>query len=271
MSKIIKETDSRYKYLDDIFKKYSGDNVVYRLKNRTKPYYFIPPELVLTEIIRNSYGIYKLESEPVPPEDNLASSLYFSDILWNSCKLDPQDYYDLIYLHINDTELRPRCDSCGKYVPFNYQFTKAYGRSEEHDHYFCSKECQNNYRGPGGFIDWVSKSKANRTKFLNLGELDDICCLYISITEDDRFKFGASEDLDIRSVRMHYKNSKKLFIGTRLQVADLELLIKYHLKSYHEFLDWTPYMSEFRSAYLNSLNIILNKSYSIDDPDHIID
>lgn len=87
-------------------------------------------------------------------------------------------------------------------------------------------------RGPHSF---VARAKANRTKFQNLGNLDDMCYLYLAVHEDfpDWYKFGVSDQqyLEAKAHRNGYASITKIVEGTRFVISNLEYRLALHFKS----------------------------------------
>ena len=86
-----------------------------------------------------------------------------------------------------------------------------------------------------------SQIKGRRTQFVNTGNISDTCKFYICRYKHNRFKFGITAvDIEFRSSIFNKgtRHYHELFSGTRLEVANLEALIKLKFNQINEdFLD----------------------------------
>lgn len=103
-------------------------------------------------------------------------------------------------------------------------------------------------------IDYVLYSE--RESFAHRENPDDICYLYITDLDNDRFKIGATKNLENRAKRnryhgLQYINPRILYTSTRIIIAEFEYLIKkkfihkvvlgtetYSKKDYDEILEF---------------------------------
>jgi len=264
-NEIIPPWDSRYGKLGHIWKKFKFSELS-KGKHHSK-YYFIPPELVLTPHDGGRMSVYTKYFDNI--KFNWIGRTYFSKLLYETCSITPQEYYDLFILRINTKLNRPKCPICKESVLFTY-FSRGYNAT-------CLKtKCFKKLTSVTTIDRWASMTKEERreilhnlteaasstavqisahyNKFINAGELNDPCVFYIAISKLNEFKFGISNNLEARSYMMGYKNTKVLYQGTRLQVANLERLIKLKLNNFIEYLDYTlPNLLKFINSYLLSI------------------
>lgn len=240
MDLIIKETDPRYKNLDKILS-YNLSELSYCDGGKSW-YYYIPKELVLIEDDRVKFN---------PRDKELSWDNYLSKnvVKWIEyyCNISVEDYFCLFSLHINDRDLRPKCDyGCGTYLPFK-SISQGYGRMGNWDptsKHYCCNECQrlaHEKANKESLNSYLPRIKRLRTMFLSYGNPDDPCEFYVTNTSDNKFKFGVTENIEgrIHSIRyagIKYLNPRVIFRGTRLQVANLEAWIKIDFKG-EEYLD----------------------------------
>lgn len=162
MSKIINESDIRYSKLNQIFSKYNYDNMIKYFDN--KCCYHIPVELVLSEYYTDYVWITYHRTDW--NKSNWVSRYYLKKILLETTGLTVQELFDLTVLHINDTDLRPKCSNpeCNEYVPF-HSFYYGYGvGSHSWDTKlacYCSSECResSNYQG---LISYVNSEESRK-------------------------------------------------------------------------------------------------------------
>lgn len=95
--------------------------------------------------------------------------------------------------------------------------------------------------------DYNMICKWTRDNFMSHGEPDDICEFYIA-TAGNKFKFGISINSNNRAKNAEYDNIKVIFRSSRVNIAELEYLIKLDLKISKEYIDWDR-VPEFRKSY----------------------
>ena len=278
---IIPENDFRYGKLGHLWRIRNKDNIIKYTGNSV--YYYIPPELVINEYHTATVDIYKVHKDY--EWDNYVSCYYIKKILLMTCNLTIQEYYDLLILHINSIQNRPRCINCHELQPFSGWITHGYSKSQT-NHYYCCRKCQNEYQlyliylNPNFYPNVAkrliqgginmntldSKIKRLRSGFISYGNPNDPCCFYIAKTASGYFKFGAAYDSWTRfkcsSYEDQYLDYKEVYYGSRIEVADLEALVKYELGDASEFIKFISTMEYFRNAFRRAVKRLTNKDYS---------
>lgn len=273
--------------LSKLYSKYNYDNLFKYFDGFDRPWYFIPPELVLHTYCGAAIEIYDLSVEGFDPNwDNWIGCNALPKILRVCCELTPQEYFDLLVLHINDTDDRPKCDYCGSQLKWSGRVTAGYGSGghywNESTHHFCEQGHTILYRNshldeypeykefiesggawglqhnnpdkydPCGSRDYKTHIETFRSHFENCGLPDDECYFYIASTNKG-FKFGITENIEWR-ISLYgaggtlVNKIKVTLIGKRKYIADVEAEIKYKLGSNHEYLDWKD-VPKFIQAY----------------------
>lgn len=100
--------------------------------------------------------------------------------------------------------------------------------------------------------DYKIVCRWTKEAFMTYGEPNDICEFYIA-TAGNKFKFGISHNSDYRAKSAEYDNIKVIFRSSRINIAELEYLIKMDLKISKEYIDWSR-VSEFRKSYNNHID-----------------
>lgn len=249
MSKIIKENDPRYPLLEEVFRKWNWDN--FRRKVTSRYRYIIPKELVIGGCTEDEF-MFPLKTN---------SEKY--------CNLTLQEYFDLIVLHINNTDDRPKCPNCNKEILFSGELARGYARHEWNSstNNFCSAKCRQTYIHSNldeypheveRRLRWVDKicndyerqAKASMSRFLIRGSLDDLVIFYTGLYRNELWiKYGITEDFKNRN---HHKELKtyRLIHLPRYKACLLEYLIKMEVKDNNiegEYLDISL------ESYLNNL------------------
>lgn len=238
---IIPQWDPRFGSVGKLFKKFDFNKIYSNEGLLSK--YLIPKELVLVEIDRwSGRGNHILVSKS---KDNLVSNRRFSNILFESTHLTPQEYYDLLVLHINNIEDRPKCVNCRCKLSIS-RLHLGYSSHKDYDDYhtFCSISCSKQYYMNNVSEDTVKSNlfielnknykfrvKSEMNKFKSMGNESDLCSLYLEVTESGKLKFGVTaDDLEDRlyhsMISDQYTEITELFCDTRNRVANLEALIK---------------------------------------------
>lgn len=143
MSKII--TRLSEEVLISLFRRYNYNNIIERDEFSNKFWYIIPKELVLEDNLYSDSNYVTLKDGGyVSGKGNVD---YFFRLFTG---LTSQEYFDLLVLHINDTELRPICDhpECDSRLKFNsilYGYGGSHNWTDSTRHY-CSHECSSNGR-----------------------------------------------------------------------------------------------------------------------------
>lgn len=266
---IIKPSDSRFKYLDMLFSNYNESNYSDG-SGVNSIWYYIPKELVLAEYFGRGTIVKFNPGNKDLDWDNWVNNKVFSRILWDTCHLTIQEYYDLIIGHINDITLRPKCDYCNKFIRF-YNMSSGYSKSSSGHNFCCSyhrdkyirehldefpmiiESTYTNLLGLGN-IPHISTEICRIYKtYLGFGDWNDECYFYIA-TEDGYLKFGVTNDINGRSKA--YDNFKIIFTSTRVIVSSLEALIKVYLGKSSEWIEFKSLVQSFRTAYLDSIKFI---------------
>lgn len=275
---IIDKSDDRYKLLDTLFDKYSYDNIIKRFEGYDHPWYFIPPELVKFPYSKGSIEIFDITTTDLDYDwDNYVSYNSITRILLKCCELTPLEYFDLLVLHINDTNDRPKCKYCNNYLTWSGRILCGYGSGghlwTESENNFCSPGHTILYRNshldeypeysefinsggsfglqysnpdlydPVGTSVYSTHIETMRSKFKNSGNKTDICQFYIT-RSGDKLKFGITSDIDIRlgfgaSFDSYSNDVRIIYESHRYFIADLEAEIKYKFKSSIEYLEWS--------------------------------
>lgn len=216
--KIIKETDSRYELLSQLWDKWNWNNIIIDKGHRIK-YYIIPHELTL--IPDYSYTCKFMNRE------------------LQKYNLTTQDYYDLVVLHINDTDDRPRCnyDGCNNYLNFT-SISQGYcscGSYQVDRLAFCCNEHQRLYHEVNNKLSlnsWMSASKRHKEYFKNHGNEFDPGYLYYTYLDNGKFKYGItcgsleSRRHNANRAGLGYGEMHILLESTRYILADTEYNIK---------------------------------------------
>lgn len=144
--RIINENDSRFKLLPKLWDRLdSVELTTYSSGGGLR--YLIPMELVNNEFERwTSRGNYISASKSW---DSYIITYRFESIFHEATGLTKQDYFDLVMLKINETELRPRCSICNKPLEFSGKLGQGYraggGTGMNDDSitpYYCSASCR---------------------------------------------------------------------------------------------------------------------------------
>lgn len=94
------------------------------------------------------------------------------------------------------------------------------------------------YSDAYGWTDMAIRSR--RTNFIREGKPNDPCVFYVTWTEDNKFKFGASGNIWYRDSFSKFIDGYKcihiLKRDLRIPIADLEANIKTELKVHSEYL-----------------------------------
>jgi len=260
-----------------LFNKYNYDNIFKYFDGHDRPWYFIPPELVINTYCGAAIEIFDKTTLDLDPNwDNWIGCNALPKILKLCCNLTPQEYFDLLVLHINDTDDRPKCKYCKSYLKWSGRVTAGYGSGghywNESDNHFCQPSHIVYYRNehlneypeykqfiesggawglqhhnpdlydPCGFRDYKTHIETLRSHFENCGDLDDICYFYIASTSKG-FKFGITENIEWRinlyeSGNISINKIKVVLSGKRKFIADVEAEIKYKLETSKEYLKW---------------------------------
>ena len=280
--KIILESDSRFKYLDQIYSKYDYYNILEEYPD-DYPYIIIPQLLTINPIEDSEYNASFSDKDGY-----VYSRSYAARHVTKYTGLTIQELFDLCVLHINDTNDRPKCHNCGKYIKWSGRITAGYGsgghRWDESEYHFCSRECASRFQydnldkypnckkfieegGTFGLMianpedyNWNrTLIKSRRTNFIQNGGLDDECYFYVTWTSDGYFKFGASEDINQRKSYSgfidQYISCHLIHTSTRLKIGNLEALIKLKLNINNEYIEesevptFWKYFRELRSKF----------------------
>lgn len=259
MNLIINELDPRYKYLDKLLS-YDRSSIIYRGDGRNSVYYFIPPELVLEE-----YDTDKIQLRKSLTEWSWCNWIHgrsIPRILQDYCNITTEEFYNLIILHNNDLDNKPRCKYCNSDLWFK---CLAYGYSthnykEGSSTIFCSISCHVNWMNENnlGMNSIDSNIRKARTQFLSKGTLEDECYLYITWLSNGKFKYGITSNLEDRIVLENlngnsYNSIHILRIDSRVNIVDIELKLKYRFNGL-EYLE-----SKLLNNFFIELRIILTK------------
>lgn len=252
--KIINDNDDRYDKLDYLFNTYNWSNIR-RTEKLRAVYYLVPKELNRVS-------------------DTWISNKYLGRYLLNVCDLTIQEFFDLLILHINDTDDRPKCsyEGCNNYLKFTSmsQGYRSGGTWHQDPKGYCCNEHQrlahedankSSLNSPDSYI------KRCRTFFINKGNSDDNCTLYVTSLISGDIKYGITSH-DLKS-RKHNANRAgigydKIFpitTGTREYVANLEADIKSKFNS-REYLDRSE-LPELKYV-LESLGLTIPSEFIID-------
>lgn len=229
---IIKPDDPRFDRLEEIFSKYNFDNIV--LTEGNNIYYHIPKELVLEDKSINSSCHCNKE------DGGIVWYRFNKEVIKELIGITDQELFDLVILHINDKNLRPKC-ICGNFIPFSSIY-KGYGQLgmtlSNTTRSYCSRECA---------YEYSVKHLMNYTRFLSQGCIYDTCQLYILLNSNNTLiKFGVTQDIHSRIYKglfnsgidsINKESIKILYEGTRFQVANLELKLKFIYLS--EYVDYS--------------------------------
>lgn len=234
--------------------KYTIDQVMIHHENSIG--IFIPPELII-----NEYNGYSFCARKDSGADISTKSSKFHKYIKLITGLTAQELFDVLILNINDTDDRPKCKYCGKYLQWSGRFTFGYGNSQRiwnFENHFCNHSCRAKYSVSNnltGFGTYLNQARAQRSQFLTYGNELDICYFYIAI-DGSELKFGICTDPDRRFLIQKFNKYKLIFSGTRIQVANLEYWIKIELKDHKELIPYNRELHKFRRAYVNSLKLI---------------
>jgi len=282
MKIITRLTDSQ---LDELFNKYSYDNIY--LFEDGYQYWRIPELLSLGDYwySDHNYCSTKLEGR-------VYVRSFASKHLREFTGLTIQEYFDLLVLHINDTEDRPKCSLCNAPLYFSGRVMAGYGSGghywNENVVHFCSRDhaaqfqynnpqyypITNEFRNSGGtfskiintdYQTWIEASiRSRRTAFILKGSPDDPCSMYITKVTSGYYKFGITYDLEYRSYLSgmvdKFIDPKIIYKSTRVRVANLEAYIKLYLNTNTEYLELTQ-LSEFYNVFdklMNNLDLLDN-------------
>ena len=252
---IINNSDERFSLINELYLKYNFNNLLYQ-ESSFSMFYFIPPELVINEW----YGRFdsKVVKNPLSNSwDNWVFKSVINKRLKYCCNLNSQDYFDLLILHINDRLDRPKCRYCGDYLNWTGYINSGYGNGGKWNYYnslYCSNSCHISHQ-----IDTTDfKVRMEFKHFLNKGNLNDPCYLYLFCLDNYKLKFGITRNLYERKLlcsREGFEEISELLIykGSRLQVANIEVLIKLHYNKIDEYFDYSEELVNELLFVINSL------------------
>lgn len=227
--KIIKESDPRYGLLDNLYQ-YNLEKL-FPFDGRI--YMCIPRELIINPV-RVSESNW-IEDHPSMFYRCLTlRGPYVNDYLYESTGLTFQELYDLLILHINETEERPVCKKCGEPAPFN-GFT--YGYRE-----FCDIVCKNQWLLEQDYIKDIHRklfhdmnlennsdpkfqAHSHFMYFINNFDLNSRAFLYLADYYDnpDKFKFGVSKmSFDAKFNLMGSETLDNIYEDNLLKVSWIE-------------------------------------------------
>lgn len=129
-----------------IFSKYNADNFKEQRSEKYGIYYYIPPEL--------SFYDYKKTTRILAGQGGWVNWSKFKVTIKLVSGFTDQEYYDMMVLHINDSDLRPKC-SCGK--------PRAYYGTMKGYYNCCSKSCASRERYESGVSPLVSVNNEGGT------------------------------------------------------------------------------------------------------------
>lgn len=252
MSKIITEFDVRHYRLNDLWSRVNESN--YRVKDGQKSLMLLPMELCIVPIDRwTGRGNHiKYDSST----DLLVSSNSYRRLLLESTGLSVQEYYDLVVLHINNTEDRPRCKWCNKELRFHNQLNHNYGLFCNSSHSELFMQMNPDYSPATAnhkINDYCTEDSRIFSKYksaLSHGPSNEIIQFYIT-ESNGRYKYGITRDLKVRESYsrldgLNYRNSKVLLTGTRDLVCKLEYeLTKIFRSEFISPLDLNKFIDEF--------------------------
>jgi hypothetical protein len=229
-NEIIPPWDPRYGKLGHIWKKYNWNELI--SGEDRSIYYYIPPELVLTEI-KSYQTILKVITNDPDSYNNWVNRQCISKYLHLSCNLEVQEYFDLLNLKINSSLNRPKCDYCHSYLEFSGRLGRGYNSStpwNNDQHHYCNHSCQMGYRfnHPEEFTfipELLTKMVRNReyTRYDRLSK----SILYISTCEyDDLYKFGITVYSNFEPYRYGGNIAHILVKSTRDECANIEARLK---------------------------------------------
>lgn len=241
---IIPPWDSRYRSLGRLYNTYNYSNL--HDSGDDSWLWYIPPELVLIEI-HTSITISKTPNDWMTSYDNWITTKFIRRKLWDSCRLTPQEYFDLLELHINDKSNRPKCRNCGNKIPFLGKLSIGYGggipwydKSELYCSYQCKSEYVNShldsypkykealYNDKPQFHSIKSGIKGNMLSYINRWHNSNKteCYFYLVQESIDSIKFGLTYDLDQRYSYLNSIQSYLVLSGSVESMAYLEAFLK---------------------------------------------
>lgn len=291
---IIPPWDSRHGKLGHIWKKYHYEVI---MKYYSSLCYFIPPELVINDYEDSRGNLITSDTTKLKSDKDLnwVSSYGFNNKLWITCRLTQQEYFDLIVLHINDKSNRPRCSSCKSYLSYTGRVTKGYGGGGywiDKINIFCSRSCLGYYTGthleeypkvkskienwyksgwikahivgPEAMHSYYYSAKNKLSKFINLGNPDDQCYLYIT-HDGNSIKYGVTCDVNVRQsfglsfYGSVYKWIHVIQINTRLQIGYMESIISLYFQN-GEYISYDS-LSEFFKLIKSFKNKVIDNPF----------
>jgi len=259
-----------------LYETYNFDNLMIQYESDSQGtlqwYYVIPPELVLEDNYYSDYNhVNKLDG-------GIVYCRCAGKFIKLFTGLTIQEYFDILVLHINDTDDRPRCANCGKFLEFK-NISCGYGSHHGWDfdsiHNFCSQKCNTTYtachedeypaiklRNEDSNLKYLStldKLTAKCNSFYAHGNNDDPSEFYIANSREDIFKYGVTDNIQNRDTwHGDYKNIKSIFKGTRQQVAELEFNLGVLLDTPTEYIGWDR-VFDFIRCYPIALNKMLSE------------
>ena len=252
---IIPQFDFRYGKLGHLYKRYNYSNIIRRDERRILQYY-IPGELLWEDYITDKIQLYKSD----PDHKNWISNKYASRLIFWSTGLNPQEYFDLLVLHINNPNDRPRCVQCHCIVPWSNRIIWGYNQSVPWDKVrftYCSNSHAKQFqclhpeffpevrKHQEMFYEYMRpyRVRIERSKYLTRGNLDDEGYFYLARTHNNDLKIGVTCcSLECRSYQelmnsgYEYKSIHCILQSNRLEIANLEAHIKN--KFGEEYLNW---------------------------------
>ena len=149
--KIIKESDQRFNRLQEMWSRL--DNIeLNRYTEGGGLQYIIPKELVINPIERWTGRGNLIKIDDKDDAQNFIITYRLGAILEETCDLTKQEYFDLVYLRINDTLKRPICNMCGSPMEFSGKILQGYraggGTGDNDDSkvpYFCCASCKSSW------------------------------------------------------------------------------------------------------------------------------
>lgn len=254
----------------ELITKYSKENLIRKLESDKSLKIFIPPELVIKEIRRKARVLKELDGTL---NCNWVTAQKVEAYLYESCKIGGQEYYDLFFLNINDTDYRPECTNCGKELNFQ-TIMSGYGHHAtfQSENLFCSQSCNQLYyrRINGKFgireeytssktgITYLAKSKLEYEVFGRLDFSEEIASWYYEPFEIF-YVFNEEQHSYLPDILINFANGKRALAEIKYNKHLNDEVSQAKLQALKNYCELNGY--EFRIITESTFDIIADPYY----------
>lgn len=197
-------------------------------------------------------------------DDNIVwvNRLFMKRYLKSKYRITEKEYFNIVVYGDRDIRLKCRCGRDLKYYRLNAGYYRSCARKEciSGSHSIANHIRWKNLKGKereefSNKLGFSSKESGTHLvryaaykRFLNQGDPNDICFLYLAKTKNGKLKFGVSKDPDYRQKRMGFKKYIIIRKGSREYISRLEFNIKIEMNTCSEYFDWSD-LPKYRNAF----------------------